>query len=218
MSHLLVPAIIIIVLFVAAVFLLKMLIPPQEPDDKVPIKEVGAASNVEIRIHGPAHEKKPVQTKPVYYEEPSTERIRHKTGLSFMPMIMFAAIGYLVYANQDLIAEKIPAKVKELTRKDAAKDKPKQTISLAQVEGHAVVEGVNWIKIVATSSVGVPFEGWVSELAVQKEPPKENPMADEFMKKLGLQTNKERIEGIKRLRKVSESLKTSLKDFRPKNE
>ena len=135
-----------------------------------------------------------------------------------MPMIMFAAVGYLVYANQDLIAEKIPTKVKELTQKNAATDKPKQTISLAQVEGHAVVEGVNWVKIVATSSAGIPFEGWVSELAIQKEPPKENPMADEFMKKLGLQTNKERIEGIKRLRKVSESLKTSLKDFRPKNE
>ena len=99
MINLLVPAIIIIVLFVAAVFLLKMLIPPKESEGMAPIKEIGAASNVEIRIHGPAHEKKPVQAEPVYYEEPPAERIRHKPGLLFMPMIMFASIGYLVYAN-----------------------------------------------------------------------------------------------------------------------
>ncbi|EKD81133.1 MAG: hypothetical protein ACD_39C01959G0002, partial [uncultured bacterium] len=188
-----------------------------EPDDRVPVKEVGAASNVEIRIHRPAHEKKPVQAEPVYYEEPPTERIRHKTGLSFMPMIMFAAIGYLVYANQDLIAEKIPTKVNEI-KNNLTRERPREAISLAQAEGHAVVDGVNWIKIVATSSAGVPFEGWVSELAIQKEPPKENQQSDEFMKKLGLQTNKERLEGVKRIRKVSEALDTALKDVRKKRE
>ena len=218
MSHLILPAVIIVVLFVAAVFLLKMLIPPKEADGGVPVKEVGAASNVQVRIHNPQPAQAPAQTEPMYYEEPQTDRIRQKSGSPILPLIMFVAVGYLVYANQDLIAEKIPAKVKELTQQDATTSKPKQSISLAQVDGHAVVEGVNWIKIVATGSSGLPFEGWVSELAIQKEPPKENPMADEFMKKLGLQTNKERIEGIKRMRKVSESLNTALKDFRPKKE
>ncbi|EKD81052.1 MAG: hypothetical protein ACD_39C02007G0002 [uncultured bacterium] len=207
MISFLIPVVLIAVLFAAAVFLLKILMPPKEEDNQVHIKQAGVGSSANMPAVAP------VQPEPGYYYEPRPERMRSRHGPSLMPLIVLAAIGYLVYTNQDLIAEKMPAAVT-----DIVKEKPKEAISLAEVEGHAIVDGVNWIKIVATSSTGIPFTGWVSELAIQKEPPKENPMSDEFMKKLGLPTQKERLEGAKRLRKVGESLDTALKEFRSKNE
>jgi hypothetical protein len=132
-----------------------------------------------------------------------------------MPLIFLTVIGYVVYANQDLIKTKLPV----VSNKSIENKKSeRQALSLAEVEGHTVVEGINWIKIVATGTDGVPFEGWVSELAIQKEPPKENREADEFMKKVGLQTNKERLQNIKHIRKVNEALDTALKDFRRKED
>ena len=214
MLSFIIPLIITAVLLIAAVFLYKMLFPPVEDAGQVSIKEVGGASHVSVKVHQPATGQTPPPAPDFYAETPPTRSPR-QASFPAMQLILLAAVGYLVYVNQELIAEKVPAVINEPAGSTKAE---KQTLSLAEVEGHTVVEGINWIKIVATGTNGVPFEGWVSELAIQKEPPKENKTADEFMKKVGLQTNKERLQGIKHMRKINEALDTALKDFRPKRD
>ncbi|MBU1105641.1 MAG: hypothetical protein KKB51_03150 [Candidatus Riflebacteria bacterium] len=179
----------LVIMSFAAVFLFRQLMP--HDDDPA----VNHASRTPV----------PAQTETAYYDEPRSNKARPGKGITVMPLIILATAGYFIYTNQDLIAEKMPAAVTELTR-----EKQKEAISVANVDGHAVVDGVNWIKIVATSTSGIPFEGWVSELAIQKQSPKENKTADEFAKKLGLPTNKERLDGIKSLRKVSDALGSAL--------
>ncbi len=93
----------------------------------------------------------------------------------------------------------------------------RRTITPGVIEGHRVVDGVNWFRIIATGTDGVSFEGWINELAIHKAPPVENKMADSLMKKLGLPTNKERIDSIKKLRKVGSALKDSLADVKKQN-
>lgn len=214
MASFVIPIFIVVALLVAAVFLYKMLVPPNEDVGQVSIKEAGSNSHVTLKVHQPAADPSPTPG-PVYYDELPSERKPRPASFPIMQLVLLAAVGYLVYVNQELIAEKVPAVINESA---ANKKTEKQTLSLAEVEGHTVVEGINWIKIVATGTDGIPFEGWVSELAIQKEPPKENKEADEFMKKVGLQTNKERLQNIKRIRKVTEALDTALKDFRPKKD
>jgi len=208
-----IPLIITVVLLIAAVFLYRMLYPPVEDAGQVSIKEVGGNSHVTLKVHQPATDQVPPQPDPVYYPENPPTRSPRQASFPVVQLILLAAVGYLLYVNQELIAEKVPAVINEPAANTMAE---KQTLSLAEVEGHTVVEGINWIKIVATGTDGIPFEGWVSELAIQKEPPKENKAADEFMKKVGLQTNKERLQNVKNIRKVNEALDTALKDFRPK--
>jgi len=131
------------------------------------------------------------------------------TGLALTVMFIISA-GYLLQSNADLLTEKLSSPVSGKTQTQ----KKNQILLPGMIEGHTVVDGVNWIKIVATSTSGVPFEGWVSELAIHKEPPKENKMADAFMEKIGLPTNRERKESIKSLKNVSGALKEALKDTR----
>lgn len=214
MASFVIPVIIVAVLFIAAVFLLKMLMPPGDDGGSAPVKEVGGNSNVKIKIHQ-SPTSQATAPEPVYYEEQATVRAPRKASFPVMQLILLAAVGYLIYVNQELIAEKVPAVINQPADN---KNAERQTLSLAEVEGHTVVEGINWIKIVATGTDGTPFEGWVSELAIQKEPPKENKSADEFMKKVGLQTNKERLQNIKHMRKINEALNTALKDFRRKDD
>ncbi|KAF1083623.1 MAG: hypothetical protein GQF41_0401 [Candidatus Rifleibacterium amylolyticum] len=214
MASFIIPIIIVAALLIAAVFLYKMLGPPSEDVGQVSIKEVGSCSNVTLKVHQSATSQTPSH-EPVYFPEQPPERSPRQASFPVMQLLLLAAVGYLVYVNQELIAERVPA---EINKSGDRKMTEKQPLSLAEVEGHSVVEGINWIKIVATGTDGIPFEGWVSELAIQKEPPKENKEADEFMKKVGLQTNKERLQNIKRIRKVTEALDTALKDFRPKKD
>lgn len=210
-----IPLIITVVLLIAAVFLYRMLYPPVEDAGQVSVKEVGGNSHVTLKVHQPADERSSPPPAPDFYAETPPTRSPRQASFPVMQLILLAAVGYLLYVNQELIAEKVPAVINEPAGSAKAE---KQTLSLAEVEGHTVVEGINWIKIVATGTDGIPFEGWVSELAIQKEPPKENKVADEFMKKVGLQTNKERLQGIKHMRKINEALDTALKDFRPKRD
>ncbi|PKL46375.1 MAG: hypothetical protein CVV42_16805 [Candidatus Riflebacteria bacterium HGW-Riflebacteria-2] len=209
-----IPLIITAVLLIAAVFLYKMLFPPVEDAGQVSIKEVGGNSHVTLKVHQPGDDQSSSHLPaPVFYPETPATRSPRQASFPFIQLILLTSVGYLLYVNQDLIAEKIPA---DIIRPGDENKPEKQALSLAEVDGHTVVEGINWIKIVATGTDGIPFEGWVSELAIQKEPPKENKAADEFMKKVGMQTNKERLQNIKHIRKVNEALDTALKDFRPK--
>jgi hypothetical protein len=202
MSHMVFLFVFLVLLIIAAVFLIKKLIPQDSEDDSsVKIKQVGKIENQPEAPLPDAFD----------YNEPRANTNSGRKSFAFMPLVLVMVVGYLLYENHSLIAAKVPASIAAITS-----EPQKQTISVANVIGHEVVDGVNWIQIIATGATGIPFEGWVSELAVQKQPPKENKMADEFMKKLGLPTNKERLEGIKALRKVGSALDTSLKDFRPK--
>lgn len=151
------------------------------------------------------------QLQPTYNEAEKTFARKKKWAGSVCWGILLAASAYLIHSNTDFLTEKLSAPA--AGKSDIADTR--YVITPGKVEGHAIVDGVNWIKIVATSTSGVPFEGWVSELAIHKEPPKENKMADAFMEKIGLPTNRERIESIRSLKKVGNALKESLKDVRP---
>lgn len=141
------------------------------------------------------------------YEAPQPVH-RRKTGsplgnIFFLLLLIFC--GWYFYENRDGLRSYLPSQT-------AVTQNPATRISItpAQVDGHTVVDGINWIRIVATGTNGVPFEGWVSEMAIQSQPPKENKMADEMMKKLGLPTVRERAESLKKLQKVGKALDTAL--------
>lgn len=140
-------------------------------------------------------------------------RNRSKLLPRLISILLLAGCGYYLCVHRNDFCANSPIFSQQT---EAAVSKAQ--ISSAHVEGHAVVDGINWFMIVATSTRGVPFTGWVSELAIQTEPPKENKMANEMMQKLGLPTNRERLESIKQLKKVGKALNTALKDCRPKTD
>ncbi len=154
----------------------------------------------------------PPHSDPVFYEETRrVEQPRRKSALAnLLSIFVLGGCVYFVYENQELIKGYLPQGAAS-----AAMQPARTQITPAQIEGHAVVDGINWFKIVATSTEGVPFQGWISEMAIKDQPPKENKAADEMMKKLGLPTVRERAESLKKLQKVGDALKTSLKDMRP---
>ncbi len=139
---------------------------------------------------------------------------RNRNNSLFWPFAgIAAAVIFLLAQNQDAISSMLSTRSGPL--QPASNEEKRQTISPGTIDGHAIVDGVNWFKIVATSSEGVPFEGWINEMAIHASPPKESKAADALMQKLGLPTNKERIESIKSLQKVGSALKDSLRSVRP---
>ncbi len=165
-----------------------------------------------------SHETTAVAVDNAYPEPPGYEvqqpYRRKSPGKSFTNLVsltVLAVCGWFIYENRSSLQGWLPAPAPA-----AQSHAGRVSISPGQVEGHALVDGINWIKIVATGTDGVPFEGWVSEMAIQNQPPKENKMADEMMKKLGLPTVRERAESLKKLQRVGSALNTALKDARPK--
>ncbi len=152
---------------------------------------------------------------PLFLEAPpkASNHRRPKLLARVMSILLLFGCGYILCQHRPDFCGNTPL----FSQKSEAHSQ-KARISSATVEGHTVVDGVNWFMIVATSTEGVPFEGWVSEMAIQNQPPKENKVADAMMKKLGLPTNRERIESVKQLQKVGQAIKTALEDVRPKND
>lgn len=205
MFHGLLFIIFLVVLIVGAVFLCKMLFAEHaDVPGNTAIKQAGQTPATPAELFSP-------QSTELYYQPPR-EQVYNKGNYSgLITFLLLASLGYLGYENRDLIKEKVAARL------DAeAVSQPQATVSLANIGGHAVVDGVNWFKIVATSTEGIPFAGWVSENAIQKDPPKENVVADELMKKLGLPTNRERIESVKKLKNIGQSLNQALGKNDPK--
>lgn len=138
---------------------------------------------------------------------------RKRNNSLLWPFAGTAVVIFILAQNQDAISSMLSTKSGPL--QSTPNVEKRQTISPANIYGHAIVDGVNWFKIVATSSEGVPFEGWINEMAIHATPPKENKTADALMQKLGLSTAKERIDSIKSLKKVGSALKDSLRSVRP---
>lgn len=155
---------------------------------------------------------KAVTDKQVVFTENHDYKPHKKNSSLFWPLAGFVAIIFLATQNPDAISSALSPIAKPSTA--PADEQKRQTISAGNIYGHAVVDGVNWFKIVATSSEGVPFEGWINEMAIHASPPRENKAADALMQKLGLPTNKERIDSIKSLKKVGSALKDSLRSVR----
>lgn len=186
------------VLFAGGVYLLRLLFPPDDQNQSAPVK-----------ISATAPEQSPsgcdfdgfVECKPAP---------RGKTGKICQHLLSLTVLcfcGYFIYHNRPA---SLPGFALPVSGEESVQIR--KTITPAEVEGHVVVDGVNWFQIVATSTEGVPFEGWVSELAILNKPPKENKMADEMLKKLGLPTNRERIESVKQIRKINQAINTALKN------
>ncbi len=138
------------------------------------------------------------------------ERPRRSNAMAnLLTILVLGGCFYFVHENHELIKGYLPQRLASAEQPAA-----RTRITPAQIDGHTVVDGINWFKIVATSTEGIPFQGWISEMAIKDQPPKENKAADEMMKKLGLPTVRERAESLKKLQKVGDALKTSLKDMR----
>ena len=185
------------ILFAGGVYLLRLLFPP---DDQ--------AQNAPVKISATTPEQ-PANCEFTGFVEPKPAS-RRKTGKICQHLLSLTVLcfcGYYIYQNR-------PDSLPGLVMPDNGEETSlaRQTITPAAVAGHVVVDGVNWFQIVATSTEGVPFEGWVSEMAILSKPPKENKMADEMLKKLGLPTNRERIESVKQIRKINAALGTALKN------
>lgn len=210
MFHLILLISFLLLLVYAGIVMVKMLL---QPPDKQP--DNSAVKDSALHQQPPAAQTFPpaFETDPYYHPPTVNNRQRNRSQSRAFTLLVMVALGYIAYQNRELIVEHLPAKPAE---ESSAPER--QSLSMATVDGHTVVDGVNWFKIVATSTDGVPFEGWVSESAIQNTPPKENKMADEMRKKLGLPTNREQIESLKKLKRVGEALNTALKDVRPKEE
>lgn len=185
------------ILFAGTVYLLRLLFPSDAAIEGSPVKisSIGAE-------------------KPVAYD--SGEFVEHKSvcprknGKIFQHLVSLLVLcicGYFIYQNRP---DSLPGLALPVIGEESAQTR--QTITAAAVAGHTVVDGVNWFQIVATSTEGVPFQGWVSEMAILDKPPRENKMADEMLKKLGLPTNRERIESVKKIRKIGQALNTALRE------
>ncbi len=185
------------ILFAGAVYLLRLLFPSDDATEATSVKVAGTcpqqAANYDFDGFA---ERRPAP--------------RRKTGKICQHLFSLAVLfscGYIIYQNRP---DSLPGFASPVSGDNSVQTR--KTITPAEIEGHVVVDGVNWFQIVATSTEGVPFEGWVSEMAIVNKPPKENKMADEMMKKLGLPTNRERIESVKKIRKIGQALNTALRD------
>lgn len=172
-------------------------------DDSVTVRQYGKAEAQQSQQPPPEPEPAPTE-----YYQPAPVIVRPRQKMSMFPFIVIIVLLYLAHEN-DYISFASPTHTgpNSIAAEETIQ---REAMSEANFVGHTVVEGVNWFKIVATSTTGVPYEGWVSELAIRKEPPKENKAADAMMQKLGLPTNKERIHNIKKMRNVVDALKTAL--------
>lgn len=185
------------ILFAGAVYLLRLLFPSDDATEATSVKVAGVTQQQSANCEFNGF----VEHRPAS---------RRKTGKIFQHLFSLALLfscGYFIYLNRP---DSLPGFASPLSGENSVQ--ARKTITPAEIEGHVVVDGVNWFQIVATSTEGVPFEGWISEMAILNKPPKENKMADEMMKKLGLPTNRERIESVKKIRKIGQALNTALRD------
>lgn len=141
------------------------------------------------------------------HSAPKCQTQPKRKGVPFLlPVIGLAAVAFIITQNQELIEDFLKSKA---PTGSVATAKPVILDPLA-IQGHEVVDGMNWFKIIATSTSGIAFEGWVNEMGIHKNLPKTNKSADALMEKLGLPTNEERIKSIKALNRVGGALKESL--------
>lgn len=186
------------ILFAGGVYLLRLLFPPDDQTQNAPVK-----------ISAAAPEQLPAGCDFAGFVErkPASPRKTGKICQRLLSLTVLCFCGYYIYQNRP---DSLPGLALPVSGEEATMTQ--QTITPAAVAGHVIVDGVNWFQIVATSTEGVPFEGWVSEMAILSKPPKENKMADEMLKKLGLPTNRERIESVKQIRKINQAINTALKN------
>ncbi len=185
------------ILFAGSVYLLRLLFPSDDAVEGSPSKVSNIGAERSVDYDSAVF----VEQKPAYQRKP---------GKIFQRLISLAVLcvcGYLIYQNRP---DSLPGLALPVSGEQGALTR--RTITPAEVAGHVLVDGVNWFQIIATSTEGVPFEGWVSEMAILNKPPKENKTADEMMKKLGLPTNRERIESVKKIRKIGQALNTALRE------
>ncbi len=183
-----------------AAYLLKLLLPENNTGTDQPVHSILSHGTDQVAAVDPF-------TPTMGYETPQPSH-RRKSGKIFgniLSLVLLAVCGWYIYENRASLKSFLPSPATAVLNSTE-----RVSITPAQVEGHTVVDGINWIKIVATGTDGVPFEGWISEMAIQSQPPKENKMADEMMKKLGLPTVRERAESLKKLQKVGKALDTAL--------
>ncbi|MDD2997601.1 MAG: hypothetical protein PHV05_00990 [Candidatus Riflebacteria bacterium] len=194
--------IISLILLLAAIFLFKQLISHvSDNNEETFVRKLGQpATPVQTIITEPSAQLYG-QTGPII----RTNRGNKKFMFS---LTLLACLGYLAYDNRALIEKKLTFSA---TVQASSQQIP---LPFTTIGGHRVVDGINWFKIVATSTEGIPFEGWVSEMAIQSQPPEENKLADELMQKLGLPTNRERIDSIKKIKNINQALDTALESTR----
>lgn len=125
------------------------------------------------------------------------------------------ATGIVVFFNHDRIqsltqssnpvvaASKAPADMVEPAT-------PTFTADKINIVSQTKVDGVYWYEVSGLNLEGEKVQGWFTEFALKPEPAKENKAVDSISQKLGLPTTEERVNYIKKLKKVNSALKTAL--------
>jgi hypothetical protein len=176
----------------------------QEPDKAVKVMQVAPADDLQNDFYN---------QQPVFAANPQPRQAKRQ----FPTLLIFlAAVGILLYHNQDIIKKGFftsDAEQKPDYELLAALHAPE--IDGIKVIGQTNVDGVNWFEISGKAANGELINGWFSEFALKKEPAKESKGIDAVSKKLGLPTVKERMEYIKKLKKINSALGTALQKGKP---
>ncbi len=74
----------------------------------------------------------------------------------------------------------------------------------------AHIDGVHWIRLIGTTSTGLGYHGWVSELAFRSTPPAPTGKQG-FAEKLGLPSAEDRLKAMKQMHDLGNELQRQLK-------
>jgi hypothetical protein len=151
------------------------------------------------------------------FNPPPEPVYKHKRKSSLPGLVLIGLIGFLIYQNYPLIEEKLIFTKRTATKQKlkAREEKIYQLSQLAalpslKITDQKKVDGVFWFKISGTTENGQIIDGWVTEFALKKEPAKQSKTIDSISKKLGLPTMEERVNYIKKLKKINSALDTAL--------
>ncbi|MGM0598264.1 MAG: hypothetical protein ACQETH_00485 [Candidatus Rifleibacteriota bacterium] len=149
---------------------------------------------------------------------PSPRPVYTPKRKSSLPGLVFIALmGFLIYQNYPLIIDKLNIQ-SHVTKQQELNAKARRINQLGQlaalpslkITDQKKVDGVFWFKISGSTENGQIIDGWVTEFSLKKEPAKQSKTIDSISKKLGLPTTEERVNYIKKLKKINSALDTAL--------
>lgn len=91
-----------------------------------------------------------------------------------------------------------------------AGEPPRPAVSHHHGHDWKIVDGIRWFRVTGTDSAGIGYSGWTSELLLRDAPPEASSDTPGILEKIGIPSAKEKIEGVRQLRKVGKALEQAL--------
>lgn len=137
-------------------------------------------------------------------------------------LLLAAATGVIVFFNHDRIQSLTQSSNQAIVSSSVSADMaepatPTFTADKINIVSQTKVDGVYWYEVSGLNIEGEKVQGWFTEFALKPEPAKENKAVDSISQKLGLPTTEERVNYIKKLKKVNSALKTALDNNKKPN-